>query len=47
MLDLILYALAFGLIGVLLCACLGIVLLPFYLWVRWRDDMAEIDAKHG
>lgn len=47
MLDFILYAIVLGLIGMLLCVGLGAVLLPFYLWVRYRDSLAEIDAKHS
>ena len=37
MFALILYALAIGAIGLLLWVALGLVLLPVYAWVRWRD----------
>ena len=41
MFSFVLYALCFGLFVVLLSLGLAAVLLPLYLWMNWRDAMAE------
>lgn len=46
MLNLIFYALAAVLAICLVSLALGLLCMPLYAWVRWRDAMAEVEQQH-